>query len=32
MIILYSLIITATIFIVAALIGNYIADKLRKLL
>ena len=30
MIILYSLIITATIFIVAALVGNYITDKLKN--
>ena len=29
MILLYSTIITATIFIVAAFIGNYITDKLK---
>ena len=31
MILLYSFLLTATIFVVAALVGNYIADKLKEL-
>ena len=30
MILLYSIIITAGIFIIAALVGNYITDKLKQ--